>query len=50
MTASMQPDVTESLRVVFDLLLQDMAAEPVDPLTLPWERPLFLLRAAPLEQ
>lgn len=50
MKAPMHPDATESLRVVFDLLLQDMALEPVDPATLPWDRPILLLRAAPLDR
>jgi hypothetical protein len=49
MKAPMHPDATESLRVVFDLLLQDMAMEPVDPATLPWDQPILLLRAAPLD-
>ena len=34
-----------SLRVVLDLLLQDMH-RPVDPVTLPWDRPIFVLRSA----
>ena len=37
-----------ALRTVFALLLQDRALEPVDPSSLPWDRPLFVIRSAPL--
>jgi hypothetical protein len=37
------------LRAVFDMLLQDMALEPVDPATLPWDEPIFVLRGAPID-
>jgi hypothetical protein len=38
------------LRVAFDLLLQDMALEPVDPGTLPWNQPILVLRSAPMDR
>ena len=37
------------LRAVLDMLLQDMALEPVDPATLPWHEPMFVLRGAPMD-
>ena len=38
------------LRVVLDLLLQDMALEPVDPAALPWHEPILVLRSADMER
>ena len=35
-----------SLRTVLDLLLQDIPLRPVDPATLPWDRPILILRSA----
>jgi hypothetical protein len=43
-------NATEGLRVVLDLLLQDMALEPVDPAALPWHEPILLLRSANMER
>jgi hypothetical protein len=40
------PSTEASLRVVFDLLLQDMTLTPVEPAALPWQRPIFVLRSA----
>ena len=46
-----QPTTTEqSLRVIFDLLLQDMALTAVDPATLPWQQPIFVVRSAHMER
>jgi hypothetical protein len=36
----------KSLKIVLDMLLQDMTLNPVDPATLPWDRPIFILRSA----
>ena len=41
-------DAARGLRVVFDLLLQDMALEPVALASLPWHEPILLLRSAPM--
>ena len=43
-------DAARGLRVAFDLLLQDMALEPVDAATLPWNEPILVLRSAPLDR
>jgi hypothetical protein len=43
-------DAATGLRVVLDLLLQDMALEPVDPATLPWHEPILILRSADMER
>jgi hypothetical protein len=40
----------QGLRVVLDLLLQDMALEPVDAATLPWDQPILVLRSADMER
>ena len=40
----------ESLRPVLDLLVGDMSPRPVDPATLPWDRPVFVLRSANMER
>jgi len=39
-------DVARSLRTVLDLLLQDIPLQPIDPATLAWDRPIFILRSA----
>lgn len=39
-------DGAQSLRTVLDLLLQDIPPKPVNPATLPWDRPIFILRSA----
>jgi len=39
-------DTAQSLRTVLDLLLQDIPLQPVDPATLPWDQPIFILRSA----
>jgi hypothetical protein len=39
-------DGARSLRAVFDMLLHDKALQPVDPDTLPWDRPIFVIRSA----
>ena len=44
------PAAERSLRDVLDVLLQDMALEPIDPATLPWNRPIFILRSMPLDR
>jgi hypothetical protein len=38
------------LKTVLDMLLRDMTIEPVDPVTLPWDRPIFILRSARMER
>jgi hypothetical protein len=43
-------DAASGLRVVLDLLLQDMALEPVDAATLPWDQPILVLRSADMER
>ena len=43
-------EAASGLRVAFDLLLQDMALEPVDPGTLPWNQPILVLRSAPMDR
>ena len=43
-------DAARGLRVVLDLLLQDMALEPVDLATLPWHEPILILRSADMER
>ncbi len=48
----LQPDLPageRSLRTVLDILLQDMALTPIDASTLPWSKPVFILRAAPMD-
>jgi hypothetical protein len=40
----------QGLRVVLDLLLQDMALEPVEPAVLPWREPILVLRSADMER
>lgn len=39
-------EAMESVRTVLDLLVQDIPLRPVDPATLPWDRPIFILRSA----
>jgi hypothetical protein len=39
-------NAAQSLRIVIDMLLQDMASEPVDPATLAWDQPILVLRSA----
>ena len=43
-------DAAKGLRVVLDLLLQDMAVEPVDLATLSWHEPILVLRSADMER
>jgi hypothetical protein len=38
----------QGLRVGFDIHPPDMALEPVDPATLPWDTPILVLRSAPM--
>jgi hypothetical protein len=39
-----------SLRFVLNLLMQDIALEPIASETLPWQQPIFVLRSAPMER
>jgi hypothetical protein len=43
------PDGERSLRDVLDLLLQDIVLTPVDATSLPWDKPVFVVRTAPLD-
>jgi hypothetical protein len=43
-------EAAQSLRTVFDMLLQDKALHPLDPATLPWQAPILVLRSAPIER
>ena len=43
-------EAARGLRVAFDLLLQDMALEAVDPATLQWHEPILVLRSAPMDR
>jgi hypothetical protein len=43
-------EAARGLRIVLDLLLQDMALEPVDPASLPWHEPVLVLRSADMER
>jgi hypothetical protein len=47
------PAVSEAargLRIVLDLLLQDIALDPVDAALLPWHEPILILRSADMER
>ena len=43
-------DAARSLRSVLDMLLQDMAFQQVDPATLAWDEPIFVVRSANMER
>jgi hypothetical protein len=43
-------EAAQGLRTVLDLVLQDMALEPVDATTLPWDQPILVLRSADMER
>ena len=43
-------DEARSLRSVLDLLLYDMAVDPIDPATVPWDRPILVLRSANMDR
>ena len=38
------------VRAVLDILLQDIALQPLPAAALPWDRPVLVLRAAPMDQ
>jgi len=43
-------DAARGLRVVFDLLLQDLPLTPVEPDALRWDRPILVLRSADMKK
>jgi len=43
-------DAANSLRVVLDRLVQDLPLAPVDEATVPWDRPILILRSAPMRR
>src|SRR3954466_5761556 len=49
-TAPPLSDAARALQTVLDMLLQDMALEPVDPATVPWAEPVLVIRSAQMKQ
>jgi hypothetical protein len=43
-------EAAQGLRVVFDMLLQDLPLTPVDPAALRWDRPILVLRSADMKK
>jgi len=45
-----QSEAAQGLRVVLDMLLQDLPLKTVDPVALRWDRPIFVLRSADMKK
>jgi hypothetical protein len=45
-----QSEGAQGLRVVLDMLLQDLPLKPADPAALDWDRPIFVLRSADMRK
>ena len=45
-----ESQMAQSMRAVLDVLLQDMALDPVDPASLPWDTPILILRSASMDR